>query len=139
MTLTGIHLQVETAKWSVSPPRPGRLGAANREGVTLYAILWFRKSGLARRHPGVWVLAGLVQTTSKTFGLVGKPSKDRARFVHSSYPGSIRVSRVEEGAAKAVFFGTAPDQLLSAFMGWLARSGGERVERVEVFLDEPED
>ena len=103
----------------------------------MHALLHFRRGGTGRR-PGVWALAIWIDSRSETFESVGRPTKKRARFAHKRYPGSLRISRVEEGVAKVVFLGRARDQLLSSFMGWLARSGGSHVERVELFLDEPE-
>ena len=106
----------------------------NRE--TVHAILYFRRGATGRR-PGVWALAIWLGGTSATFESVGRPTKTVARFKHKRYPGSVRISRIQEGKAMAVFLGRSQDQLLSAFVGWLVRSGGGHVERIEIFLDEP--
>lgn len=91
-----------------------------REEYNLYAELVRKEADLRRRDLGTWRRSG-------------KKTRDRARWVHSRYPGYVKIAR---GMGEVVQLEIKSDvewQLLDSILGFLDRHFGEDISSIHIF------
>ncbi len=91
-----------------------------REEYNLYAELVRKEADLRRRDLGTWRRRG-------------KKTRDRARWVHSRYPGYVKIAKGMGEVVQLEIKSDAGWQLLDAILGFLDRHLGADISSIHFF------
>ncbi len=91
-----------------------------KDGFRLYGELVRKEADLARRDLGTWRRSG-------------KKVRDRAKWLHSRYPGYVKLARGMSETVQIEVHSEVEWQLLDAILGFLDRHFGEEIRSIHIF------